>query len=182
MSWSSYPIPKADIVTLPSDILAARLRNELRAIRGYVRNPPNLRDPKRLVFPMNIDIQLNQIPAHYVVGNKIGVRYSHRFRMIIDQEYPYKKPVVKWLTPIFHPNIMMPGDGGQMCTKLLEDWDFGSNMISFIKGVEMLLLSPNPSNPFGTDSCTAAAEYYNKGAKYLPPLISIPPPRVVGSR
>jgi ubiquitin-protein ligase len=77
---------------------------------------------------------------------------------------------------------MMPEDGGHMCTKLLEDWSFNSTIISFIKGVETLVTSPNPSNPFGTDSCTAAAEYYNKGSKNLPPMISVPLPRVVRCR
>jgi ubiquitin-protein ligase len=84
------------------------------------------------------------------------------------------------MTPIFHPNIMMPEDGGYVCTKLLEDWSFNSTMISFIKGVESLVTTPNPSSPFGTDSCTAAAEYFNSGERRLPPMLSAPVPRVVG--
>lgn len=179
MNWSLSPIPKAAIVPLPSEILVTRLRNELRASSGYVRDAPDLSDPDKIVFPVTIDIELNQVPAHYVCGGRCGVRYSHRFRMTIDENYPYKKPTVMWLTPIFHPNIMMPEDGGHMCTKLLEDWSFNSTIISFIKGVETLVTSPNPSNPFGTDSCTAAAEYYNKGSKHLPPMIAVPAPRVV---
>jgi ubiquitin-protein ligase len=99
--------------------------------------------------------------------------------MVIGKDYPFEKPTVIWLTPIFHPNIMMPEDGGHLCTKLLEDWSFNSTMISFIKGVESLVMSPNPSSPFGTDSCTAAAEYFNNGEKRLPPMLSAPAPKVV---
>ncbi len=164
---------------LPNDILIARLRNELKAIAGYVRIAPDLSDPEQVAFPICIEIELNRIPAHYVEGGKQGVRYSHRFRMLIGREYPYKKPVVKWLTPIFHPNIMMPEDGGQVCTRLLEDWNFNSTIISFIKGMETLITNPNPSSPFGTDSCTSAAEYHNKGPRVLPPLVQVPLPRVV---
>lgn len=165
---------------LPRDILVDRLRNELKACAGYVRDSPDLSDWKRVVFPLSIDIELNKVPAYFTVGRDRKVRYSHRFRVTVDPYYPYQKPAVTWQTPIFHPNIMLPEDGGHMCTKLLEDWDFDSTLISFIKGVEMLLMSPNPSSPFGTDSCTTAAEYYNKGAPFLPPLASIPSPRVVG--
>ncbi|MDW5564066.1 MAG: ubiquitin-conjugating enzyme E2 [Methanomassiliicoccus sp.] len=169
-------------MTLPSEILIARLRNELKACSGYIRSAPDLSGPDGLEFPLSIDIELNQVPAHYLDGRRCGVRYTHRFRLVIDEEYPFKKPMVTWLTPIFHPNIMMPEDGGHMCTRLLEDWSFNSTIISFIKGVETLVTTPNPSNPFGTDSCTAAAEYYNKGARCLPPMVNVPPPRVVRSR
>jgi hypothetical protein len=44
---------------------------------------------------------------------------------------------------------------------------------------EALLVTPNPTSRSGTDSCTAAAEYYNKGPSSLPPSIRVPPPRVV---
>lgn len=164
---------------LPTRVLIDRLRNELRASTGYVVNAPDLSDPSHLVWPINIVIELKKVPAYCMVSGRRGVRYSHRFRMTIDKNYPYSKPTVTWLTPIFHPNIMMPEDGGHMCTKLLEDWDFNSTIISFIKGVEALLVTPNPTSPFGTDSCTAAAEYYNKGPSSLPPSIRVPPPRVV---
>ncbi len=167
---------------LPSEILLERLKNELRASAGYVRDAPDLSDPSKLAWPIHIVIELNRIPAYFMVRGKRRVRYSHRFRMTINKDYPYSKPTVTWLTPILHPNIMVPQDGGQICTKLLEGWDFNSTMISFIKGVEALLITPNPSNPFGTDSCTAAAEYYNKGPRYLPPLARVPPPRVVSRR
>jgi hypothetical protein len=166
-------------VLLPNEVLIARLRNELKACSGYFRNAPDLSDPARIVFPIVIEIELNHVPAHFVNSGKCMVRYTHRFSVTIEADYPYRKPTVTWLTPIFHPNIMMPEDGGYLCTKLLQGWNFHSTLITFIKGVEGLVTSPNPSNPFGTDSCTAAAEYYNKGSNRLPPMIDVPLPRVV---
>ena len=57
---------------------------------------------------------------------------------------------------------MPPEDGGYVCTKLLDKWTFNSNLIAFIKGIEVLLASPNPKSPFENDTCTRAAEYFNK--------------------
>jgi ubiquitin-conjugating enzyme E2 C len=161
---------------LPPDILLFRLRNELRSITNYVSSMPELID--RASFPLDIEIKLTRVPGPVVESGKVTLRYDHCFKMVINENYPYEKPTVMWLTPIFHPNIMMPEDGGHLCTKLLDEWSFNSTIISFIKGVESLVMNPNPSSPFGSDSCTAAAEYFNTGEKRLPPLLSAPPPRV----
>ena len=42
--------------------------------------------------------------------------------------------------------------------------------IAFIKGIESLLVNPNPMNPFGNDTCTRAAAYFNRH-RYLPPAV-----------
>ncbi|MBM4237748.1 MAG: hypothetical protein FJ151_04610 [Euryarchaeota archaeon] len=106
-------------------------------------------------------------------------RYEHRFSMIVSREYPFEKPLVIWKTPVFHPNIMMPEDGGHLCAKLLDDWSFNSTLLSFIKGIESLLLNPNPFSPFGSETCTAAAAYFNKAKLKSPPIICPPAPKVV---
>ncbi|MDH4123042.1 MAG: ubiquitin-conjugating enzyme E2, partial [Thermoplasmata archaeon] len=105
----------------------------------------------------------------------------HRFQIIITENYPYEKPIVKWQTPIFHPNIMEASDGGYVCTKLLENWDFKSTLSAFINGLEILLMNPNPENPFGSDSCTRAAEYFREH-RYSPPIVRLPKhdPKIVG--
>jgi ubiquitin-conjugating enzyme E2 C len=91
----------------------------------------------------------------------------HKFMIIITENYPYEKPIVRWQTSIFHPNIMLPRDGGYVCTKLLDSWSFASNLLSFIKGVESLLAHPNPMNPYKTESCMLASEIFIK-EPYLP--------------
>jgi len=58
-----------------------------------------------------------------------------------------------------------------VCTRLLENWDFNSTMLEFFKGIEWLLTNPNPKNPFGSDTCTRAAAYFNRmGYRPPPPL------------
>lgn len=167
---------------LPTDILLARLRNELRTCARYIVASPDLDHPGKVSFPVGMEIELLKVPGPCVEGGRVILRYCHRLRISVSRDYPFVKPKVTWLTPIFHPNIMMPEDGGYLCTKLLEEWSFNSTLITFIKGVESLVMSPNPGSPFGTDSCTAAAEYFNNGERRLPPMLSAPVPRVVSDR
>jgi ubiquitin-protein ligase len=118
-------------------------------------------DPEFNSFPVRIMVTLVDIPAIRTIEPTIVYSDIHQFLMTIPESYPYEKPIVEWQTPIFHPNIMDPKDGGKVCTKLLNDWRFSSNLLTFIQGIESLLANPNPMSPFGTDSCTRAAEYYN---------------------
>lgn len=74
---------------------------------------------------------------------------------------------------------MPPEDGGYVCTKLIEGWTFRSNLVAFIKGIEILLANPNPDSPFETDTCTRAAEYFNKNS-YSPSEIKRKKPVILG--
>ncbi|MBI0583065.1 MAG: hypothetical protein ISF22_02430 [Methanomassiliicoccus sp.] len=166
-------------MALPTDILIDRVRNELKAVSQYLVSAPDLDDPAEVRFPVVIEIELTRVPGYFIEGSRCVPRYYHRFRMVIGPNYPTEKPLVTWLTPIYHPNIMMPEDGGHLCSKLLEGWGFNSTIICFVKGVETLVTNPNPLSPFGTDSCTASAEYFNTRKGHKPPMVSVPPPRVV---
>ncbi len=166
---------------LPEDILASRLRNEIAACSKYLSRRVEIPEEGPIPFPLLLEIELVKIPGPVMSKGKVVRRYEHMFKVIVTRDYPFEKPQVMWQTPIFHPNIMMPDDGGHLCTKLLEEWSFNSTIISFVKGVESLLINPNPDSPFGTDSCTAAAQYFNNGKRHLPPLVCSPSPKVVRS-
>ena len=164
---------------LPREVLISRLRNELTMCQRCLRHPIDEVDGAFQEFPVEVEISLVQIPAYELVNGRIQKRFHHRFHMAITEDYPFQKPLVTWATPIFHPNIMTPEDGGLLCNKLLEDWSFNSTLLMFVKGIEYLLLNPNPASPFGTESCTLAAEYFNKVRRVAPPLASVPLPKVV---
>jgi hypothetical protein len=153
---------------LPADLLRKRVRNELDNARTGLADHriEVLGDLSK--FPIMIKVTLKGVPGPDMVEGKVVHRTDHIFLMEISEEYPYKKPLVIWGTPIFHPNIMVPDDGGFVCTKLLDDWNFDSNLLLFIKGIEVLLSYPNPTSPYGTDSCTRAAELFNR-EPYMPP-------------
>jgi len=168
---------------LPREILVTRLRNELAICQRCLRHPIAAGEGAFDSFPVDIEISLVQIPGYeQMKGGGVRKRYHHRFTMEIDEDYPFKKPQVVWRTPIFHPNIMMPEDGGFLCNKLLDDWSFNSTLLMFIKGIEYLLLNPNPGSPFGTETCTAAAQYFNTVKRVQLPMAIVPLPKVVRAR
>jgi ubiquitin-conjugating enzyme E2 C len=155
---------------LPADVLRERVRNEIEMCQRELRHHVSVSDPSLSTFPVMVNVTLLRVPGPDWEEGKVVHRFVHRMAVIITEDYPQEKPIVKWQTPIFHPNIMPPEDGGYVCTKLLEKWDFGSNLVSFIKGIESLLVNPNPKNPFGNDRCTSAAAYFNRN-RYRPPTI-----------
>ncbi len=155
---------------LPLDVLRLRIKNEVEMCQRELRHHISVSDPTLSSFPISVSVTLLRVPGPDWEEGKVVNRFVHRLAIIISQDYPAEKPIVKWQTPIFHPNIMSPEDGGYVCTKLLENWDFSSNLMTFIKGVESLLTTPNPRNPFGNESCTRAAAYFNRN-RYSPPLV-----------
>ena len=166
---------------LPQEVLRSRLKNEIEACHRQFRHHLEVSDPYLKSFPVAINVTMLRVPGPSWSDGHLVTRHIHRLQVIITEDYPYEKPIVKWQTPVFHPNIMVPDDGGYVCTKLLEKWDFRSNLATFIKGLEILLANPNPENPFGSDSCTRAAEYF-KDHRYIPPVLTEPKsyPKVIG--
>jgi ubiquitin-conjugating enzyme E2 C len=166
---------------LPEDILSARVRNELEMCRRSLRHRFELAPGANGAFPMEINVTLLKTPGPVMRGGRVAHGYEHSLKIIVTCEYPYEKPIVRWQTPIFHPNIMLARDGGYVCTKLLDDWSFSSNLSSFVKGLESLLMNPNPENPYASESCMTAANYFREH-RYSPPVVvgEAPPPRVVG--
>ncbi|OGS55573.1 MAG: hypothetical protein A3K60_07685 [Euryarchaeota archaeon RBG_19FT_COMBO_56_21] len=155
---------------LPKDVLRLRIKNEVEMCQRELRHHISVSDPNLTSFPIMVSVTLLRVPGPDWEEGKVVHRFVHRLAILISHDYPMEKPIVKWMTPIFHPNIMAPEDGGYVCTKLLENWDFSSNLMTFIKGIESLLTTPNPRNPFGNDTCTRAAAYFNR-KRYNPPLV-----------
>jgi len=155
---------------LPADVLRERIKNEVVLCQRELRHHITVSDPMLSSFPIMISVTLLRVPGPDWEDGKVVHRFVHRMSMIIAEDYPMEKPIVKWQTPIFHPNIMPPEEGGYVCTKLLENWDFRSTLVSFIKGIESLLVNPNSASPFGNDRCTMAAAYFNRN-KYNPPVV-----------
>jgi len=138
-------------------VLIKRINNEILGLNDHLglRAYPV---PENAEFPIEISIALKNAPAR-ISPKEIG--NEHVFSIIVSEDYPYERPRAKWMTPIFHPNIMMPEDGGFVCVKTLDNWSFGSSLLSFVRGVEQLIADPNPANPYGTDSCIRAAKWYS---------------------
>ena len=121
-------------------------------------------------FPLEIIVVLNGTPGPVWKDGRVAHQFTHKVSIVITEQYPYQKPVVRWQTPIFHPNIMMPELGGYVCIKLLDTWNFTSSLYTFIRGLECLLANPNPYSPYKNEVCLRAAEYFMENP-YRPPAI-----------
>lgn len=156
MSWRSFQTPRGDDTGLVRPILYRRLSNELAELnRRCGANLPPL--PEDFGLPLVLDLMLTDLPALAAPGRPIDM---HRLQMIITAEYPYERPRVRWLTLIFHPNIMRPADGGYVCVRLLDSWAFDSTLADFVGALAGLVQHPNVQSSLGTSSCLAAAEWY----------------------
>ena len=141
---------------LPPQVLKRRIATELRDCSRYLGSDFKF-DPDKAEFPIRIDMHLSKVVGYEAPDRPIT---AHDFYIILSSDYGIQRPEVRWKSRIFHPNIMDPSDGGYVCTKMLDKWDFSTPLLTFLKGVEILVSEPNPMNPFGTDSCMEAARYF----------------------
>ena len=146
---------------LPLDILKRRVSQELALAKRKLNHIIAIEGGEIESFPVTLMVTLIRTPGPLWRNESLTHKNTHQFKVTITDSYPYEKPIVKWESEIFHPNVKIPEDGGDLCTRLLDGWGFQSNLLSFIKGIESLLTNPNPKSPWGTDSCTMAAQYFN---------------------
>ena len=78
-------------------------------------------------------------------------------KLTFDNDYPVKAPSVKFLTPMYHPNIYRDG---MICIDILQshEWTPAQNIRTILLSIMSLLMDPNPSSPANRE----AAELYNK--------------------
>ena len=153
---------------LPSALFQMRLEREINDCKTQVEDnifiscKNNFQNP-----PITIEINITNLKApkelYSTKNNKFKYTSSHRFQISIDREYPYKPPEVKWLTPILHPNIAHPREGGKVCIKTLGHWNPETNILQLINSIVNLLTHPNPKCPLDLPSCTFASKLYNSG-------------------
>lgn len=143
-------------MSYPKAVIIKRLKNELRECREYL-GPDFDVDLDDIQFPLTLNMKMSNVMG-YESADKIIT--EHFFTVTITEEYGESKPEVRWKSKIFHPNIMDPKDGGLVCMKLLNEWSYGTHLLSFLKSIETLIAQPNVTSAFGTDSCMAATEFF----------------------
>jgi ubiquitin-conjugating enzyme E2 T len=71
----------------------------------------------------------------------------------IPERYPFEPPNVKFLTPIYHPNI---DDVGRICLDLLKmapdgNWKPALNLGTLLSSIQILITNPNLDDPLKPD-------------------------------
>eukprot|EP01096_Ripella_sp_DP13-Kostka_P003602 TRINITY_DN15434_c0_g1_i1.p1 TRINITY_DN15434_c0_g1~~TRINITY_DN15434_c0_g1_i1.p1 ORF type:complete len:196 (-),score=80.94 TRINITY_DN15434_c0_g1_i1:215-733(-) len=70
---------------------------------------------------------------------------QYKLTLEFPSEYPFKAPVVKFTTPIFHPNV---DTSGNICLDILKDkWSAVYNVSSVLLSIQSLLGEPNVDSP-----------------------------------
>merc|ERR1712176_242422 len=65
--------------------------------------------------------------------------------MFLGKEYPMHPPSVRFLTPVFHPNV---DNLGRICLDILaHKWSPALTIGSVLLSLEVLLPAPNPDDP-----------------------------------
>lgn len=104
-------------------------------------------------------------PFHWeavFIGPTTSAYHGGFFRMNIKfpKNYPQSKPDVYFTTKIFHPNVK---NDGYICVKSLNEWVKDRSMIEVLMSIYILLINPNPNNPYNSD---AAELYKNNKNEY----------------
>lgn len=68
--------------------------------------------------------------------------------LTLPTDYPFKPPVVKFATRIYHPNVTND-ELGSVCLGLLkaENWKPSTKVADVLAALENLLLEPQPDDP-----------------------------------
>lgn len=89
----------------------------------------------------------------------VGMEYT--LGMTFPEDYPHTPPTVKFITPIFHPNIDMSGN---ICLDILKDkWSPTYTVTTILLSIQGLLETPNNDSPLNGQ----AAQLWNNKEEFL---------------
>jgi len=92
------------------------------------------------------------------------------FKLTLEfaEDYPNKAPVVKIVSPMFHPNVY--ADGG-ICLDILQNqWSPIYDVSAILTSIRSLLCDPNPNSPANSEAARLYAENrreYNRRVKEI---------------
>ncbi|KAF6000489.1 hypothetical protein CCYA_CCYA19G4740 [Cyanidiococcus yangmingshanensis] len=123
-----------------------RLQREWEILQ---RQPP----PFVHAWPRSADV-LDQVEA--IIEGAPDTPYAggrFRVQVTVPARYPFEPPLVRFLTPIYHPNI---DSAGRVCLDLLQmppqgSWRPSANLIAVLAALQQLLVEPNPDDALEAD-------------------------------
>jgi len=86
---------------------------------------------------------------------------TFKLKVVFSEEYPAKAPEVKFITPMFHPNVYA---NGNICLDILQSqWTPIYDISSILTSIQSLLMDPNPNSPANAE---AARLYQSNRREY----------------
>ncbi|XP_039739522.1 ubiquitin-conjugating enzyme E2 T isoform X1 [Pteropus medius] len=85
-----------------------------------------------------------------------------KLEVVIPERYPFEPPQIRFLTPIYHPNI---DSAGRICLDILKlppkgAWRPSLSIATVLTSIQLLMSEPNPDDPLVAD---VSSEFkYNK--------------------
>lgn len=114
---------------------AKRLTNDLKLI---TTEPP---DGVRLINQKTLNEWITEIDGPL---QSIWEGGKFRLSIVFPPEYPFKAPQVKFITPVFHPNVNT--QGGICLDLLINKWLPSYHVASLLVSIRSFLDDPNPEH------------------------------------
>jgi ubiquitin-protein ligase len=93
-----------------------RLEADLRAMRRLVEETAGaVRFVAEGDPPERYTVELTVPGLARGAGGALVPRSQHRFDAYLHEDYPRQAPLLRWRTPVHHPNLRSPGQGGGVC-------------------------------------------------------------------
>ncbi|XP_072948196.1 ubiquitin-conjugating enzyme E2 T-like [Epargyreus clarus] len=88
---------------------------------------------------------------------------TFKLKISLPGNYPHEPPLVKFTTPVYHPNI---DKEGRICLDLLKnsEWKSTNKLLDVLNSIKVLLSNPNCDDPLMQD---IANEYRFNNTQYL---------------
>jgi ubiquitin-protein ligase len=85
----------------------------------------------------------------YILGTGIYEGGVFQLEIEITKKFPFEPPVVRCLTPVFHPNFKSE----RVCLGILgKQWTPATSIAGVIEGIRNLLNFPNPDDPLNLEA------------------------------
>ena len=99
-----------------------------------------------------------------IIGPSDSPYEGGKFKLNIEipSDYPFKPPIISFITKIYHPNI---SSDGSICLDILKgQWSPALNLYKTLLSILSLLSDPNPNDPL---EATIATEYKNNKELFI---------------
>jgi ubiquitin-protein ligase len=104
---------------------------------------------------------------------RLAIRNLHRCTLYLHREYPRRPPIVTWLTPVFHPNLLPPDRNGGVC---IGSWSAAESLADLCLRLRDLVSyrTLNPSDALDLEAARWASEHAVRPGVDLRALVELP--------